>query len=805
MGPSPAKPGPDKCSGPSDNVYYGVFLPPDVQPSNEDPEGSVVFKDKSEALKLVKKYKKARFKAFRTLTDAMQFAACGLETATACPTSPVAGEKPSPFRGPKPQDMVRLRKAIEAGDLEWVKKTVWENPRYLVSSGDTPSILQEGPRYNALHIAAKARNAAICAFILETVSNPEFIKHLYGDTLDAEQRCSVLLDLYLNTPEHKAMNETPLHFASKFGAASVVQVLVAYGQCDRTAVNKLNHTAKDVVCSRMPDADPSLKEEILAMLEEQFYVPVLRSPDHSVEATVGKPFSPSSPLQQDEPGEVTSPVLEVQAVAGPMPKQKAELFRRRWKTPPRLPGSPLTPRRPQLADQDKGWERVGRELAQEWKVPWKEYWPFLNTYVDLSSQEGLQLLEEYLRKRFKNASEGNDTTAVTDKPTTPKQINGVTPESPISELCSALRNCSLASGGGNKPPPSRHPLPPRGPQWRVTVHHNGDIPTHVTSPHLYMEKSCQVFAKRIADGFLVGDGDTEFLWVEVKHLNVLVASCRSDNRFSQLDFCCLHARLGQIVAQRLDQAELTKVTDCLRSLINRKLEDCYSSDEDDLIDLVYVRRPRVDRRDRQTLYTAVVCVARAVLTALDNPVTDTPASEHTCADVWARCTRCDCTFPTKHGRRKLASQKKLNFNNDLDEVNPGAGDEVTGRGQGVVSAYSSGEESDTSDTSECEFFTPPSSPGIRSDDDLAMESPDEGPDVYISGNTPSKLDLAVMEAIRGSEISKAKYPNICRWRHLVLLHSEHERQTWISTPKHKSSPSSGFLWHRTPSINVTSH
>lgn len=46
----------------------------------------------------------------------------------------------------------------------------------------------------------------------------------------------------------------------------------------------------------MAGADSNRKEEILAMLEEQFYVPVLRSPDHSIQPVVGKPFSPSSPL-----------------------------------------------------------------------------------------------------------------------------------------------------------------------------------------------------------------------------------------------------------------------------------------------------------------------------------------------------------------------------------------------------------------------------------------------------------------------------------------------------------------------------
>lgn len=37
---------------------------------------------------------------------------------------------------------MRFRKLIEAGDLDAAKSTIWENPRYLVSSGDTPAILQ---------------------------------------------------------------------------------------------------------------------------------------------------------------------------------------------------------------------------------------------------------------------------------------------------------------------------------------------------------------------------------------------------------------------------------------------------------------------------------------------------------------------------------------------------------------------------------------------------------------------------------------------------------------------------------------
>jgi len=37
------------------------------------------------------------------------------------------------------------------------------------------------------------------------------------------------------------------------------------------------------------------------------------------------------------------------------------------------------------------------------------------------------------------------------------------------------------------------------------------------------------------------------------------------------------------------------------------------------------------------------------------------------------------------------------------------------------------------------------------------------------------LDVDVMQALEGSNIGPVEYPNIYRWQHLVLLHSEQER------------------------------
>jgi ankyrin repeat protein len=138
----------------------------------------------------------------------------------------------SNFPGPKSQDLVRFRKEIEQNNVQKVYELICLNPRYLVSSGDTPSILKEGPRYNALHVAAMNKHARMAKLILQTVEQTQFIEHLHGFKNDPniEVMCHNLLDSYLNTPD-KSRNETPLHFAAKVGAVDVIEVLISYPIC----------------------------------------------------------------------------------------------------------------------------------------------------------------------------------------------------------------------------------------------------------------------------------------------------------------------------------------------------------------------------------------------------------------------------------------------------------------------------------------------------------------------------------------------------------------------------------------------
>ena len=49
---------------------------------------------------------------------------------------------------------------------------------------------------------------------------------------------------------------------------------------------------------------------------------------------------------------------------------------------------------------EKGDERIGRQLSRQLNANWLEYWDFLESYADFHTQSGVQLLENYFRKKF---------------------------------------------------------------------------------------------------------------------------------------------------------------------------------------------------------------------------------------------------------------------------------------------------------------------------------------------------------------------------------------------------------------------
>ncbi|KAG5889275.1 hypothetical protein JTB14_007037 [Gonioctena quinquepunctata] len=768
-------------------LYYGVYTPNENKEHNGVPN---VFEDKLEALKIAKKNKKSRFKAFQFYHEAVEFAYNGSEfpnnnttvngsliQKSLSDTAQAVGEKASPFKGPKPQELVELRKAIENGNIKFVRDLIWQNPRYLVSSGDTPSILQEGPRYNALHVSAKSRNAEITELILNTISDVEFIKLLYGDDnqQNAEDRTAVLLDLYLNTP-NKGLNETPLHFASKHGGAEVVEILVSYPQCEKTLRNKFNKLAEQIICERAEGVHTAAdKRKIELLLKDSYYVPVLRAEDNSMPPLIGEPFSPASPpVLNSNP---LTPRLEIHAYAGPMDKKGAQEFRRVWKTPPRTLNfnspnkktkEPISLMSLRFKDPRKGLERIGKRLANEYDVNWKEYWPFLGSFVDIASEEGLDQLENYLSDQ---CAVVNDSWMEESKKSMP-ELNVTDPLSPASSKSERISDCDSIS---------------------------------------YLDKACQVFANRFSNDilFLLSSEDNilQILVTQVKQLELLTTSYMEDSRFALVNFQKIHSRLGLLTGRKLQ--ENTK--EDARSVLCVKLEnlldgltksvDCFSSDDEghNLNDIAEHRKPTIHRKQ-------LICLLHYVLNVLSQGI---EGKQQLCLQGgsikgWEEAEACTCVYHMRKVAKRNSLSRSGSFKNSLKVLSRNEVENVPrklcfddvddGDPRLVLNGYNlsnghndveiSSDEDD--DIDEEKFYTPPSSPSLmesepESDDEFNdTELPKH--DLFLEGDYPTKLDCEVYNALCYAEVllDSKKYPNIYKWHHTVSLYSSHERESWAS-------------------------
>ncbi len=80
-----------------------------------------MYSDKAKCLSILKKIPDARFKAFSTFEEAEKFTKVCQPTPTK-DDMPIIGEKSSPFRSLKSQDLVKFRKAIEKGDLQYFEE-----------------------------------------------------------------------------------------------------------------------------------------------------------------------------------------------------------------------------------------------------------------------------------------------------------------------------------------------------------------------------------------------------------------------------------------------------------------------------------------------------------------------------------------------------------------------------------------------------------------------------------------------------------------------------------------------------------
>ena len=311
------------------------------------------------------------------------------------------------------------------------------NPRYLVTTYDTPAIVHSGTRANALLTAVASQSSKMVTVVLNKIQDPTLFAKMYPSESEEARakRMEHLLDLFLNMP-NKGHYDTPLHTAAKFGHLDIVRLLVAFSSCNTRALNKAGSTPAEVVCTRMGDYDADVKNEIKKALEGQVYIPVIRDCDFLTPGHLGETLhqgdevvaqcignrsnllihspmpgwntpmrspnnnnnrsprrlTPGSPIALSplSPANVraNNGFSSVQALLGPLSPQEASRVRSEWKA--------NTPRALRLTDPSKGLERQGRKVARSLNTSQFEYWEFLDAYCDLSSAEGLQLLDNHL-------------------------------------------------------------------------------------------------------------------------------------------------------------------------------------------------------------------------------------------------------------------------------------------------------------------------------------------------------------------------------------------------------------------------
>ena len=57
------------------------------------------------------------------------------------------------------------------------------------------------------------------------------------------------------------INETPLHFACKFGSEKVARILISFKMCNQSALNKYGKTPREIICTK------AIKQEAKNSLE----------------------------------------------------------------------------------------------------------------------------------------------------------------------------------------------------------------------------------------------------------------------------------------------------------------------------------------------------------------------------------------------------------------------------------------------------------------------------------------------------------------------------------------------------------
>lgn len=727
------------------------------------------------------------------------------------------------FRTPNKQEFIQFRKYIETGNYEEFKRAVWMNPRLLISNGDTPTILKDISRYNAMHICAQLNQVRIAELILKVISDRKFTRLIAGSKTNAEICATIsgnLLDYYLNMPD-KTRGETPLHLAAKNCHLAIVELLISYPQC-KSLRNTSGMYPRDVIAQGQWNGIPKLIGKLRLLLSEPYYVPVLRACADELPPRIGEPFKPNEPPvllgRNMETGHFVVK-LRISALAGPMTREKAQCFYRRWKTPPHCskiaplyesPGEPFPPfkklsdlslnvssireRDIKNSDIEKGLEVIGRQLAHHENVEWREYWDFLDGFMDISSSSGLAHLETYLTAK----STESQILLLAEKLNQGMNLNKV--EKYFDAVADRIKaNIAMtASGREGAPPPRRK-----------------------QTAFMCVEKSLQVFARRITKTFLRHMDNLEQvnlkLHIELNRLNYLVLSFRDDARFITIDFSKVHARIAELVAGNVVYSQdVGIVRRCQLMIMLRKLFQL-----------------NVDGGCKHLL-----CMTDRLYLLLEQapavPLPDALQTEQLCCAAWQLAQECTCSWKANFGSRSEGRRRQQQHRDTprvealLEEEQPAASimansqsssssklnnvavvnpvpvtiseteddipfyecyenvcSEMEEIREGDNHSHNHNDNEDEDEDGDEVYFTP-----AHSRDSMLSTEMESCNVLFIRGKEPTKRDDDVLLALCHVNVDKESFPCVHAWLQAIRAHSSTREEMHFMTPtrQHSESP-----------------
>jgi hypothetical protein len=272
-----------------------------------------------------------------------------------------------------------------------------------------------------------------------------------------------------------------------------------------------------------------------------------------------------------------------------------------------------------------------------------------------------------------NAAKNSDTqtTPIQSRNDADRNLNSSQVLSPMSDLCVALDSCTLTDKSTPTNPPKQQVQRP----VRASTASQQDSTTSL-SPILYIEKTCQVLARRLADGvvnaFQANEEYThlsktlkDVLHSEVSNMQKLIISFKANSYFSTVNFQLMHSRIAMLIPFYINDStqsyDLILICSSLQMLASKSNED--SSEEESEKGTSYRGFARAAAPLR--LGEQVACLAQQVIHALSRPgggalgVADT---EEEVMSMWNRGSECSCTWsaspPMPRNMRRGASLKR---------------------------------------------------------------------------------------------------------------------------------------------------